>query len=204
MPVLSWEQVAAVAVKAGFPPGPAVIATAITMPESGRNASVIQQGEPYSRTGWGLWQITPGNSEPQYGVDKQLLDPYWNARAAWQKWSDAGGFGPWTTFQTGAYGAWIPDAEQAVSAVTHLSQAQLDTLVGGARTYRDAGEPPPSGVANWTPLIDASARSLQAQAVQAQTMARAVAALRGPWRTPVPHPPDPRRVIQPVRRIGRG
>lgn len=203
MAVLSWQQVAAVAIKAGFPPGPAVIAVAITEPESGRNATIVQRGMPYAQTGWGLWQITPGNSEPQYGIDGKLLDPYWNARAAWQKWSDAGGFGPWTTFTHGLEQPWLPEAETAVSAVTHLSTAALDALVGESRAGGHLAETTPTGVPNWAYLVDASTRQLQVQAGKAHNTARAVAVLHGPWRQPVPHPPAPGAVVAPVRRIGR-
>jgi hypothetical protein len=69
---------------------------------SGEN--VIQQGQPYATTGWGLWQITPGDSEPQVGTDNQLLNPQLNAQAAVDKWKAAGeSFNPWTTFTSGKY-----------------------------------------------------------------------------------------------------
>lgn len=204
MAVLSWDQLAALAVKVGFPPGPAAIAVAITQPESGRNDTTVQQGMPYSQTGWGLWQITPGNSEPQFGIDNQLLDPYWNARAAYQKWSDAGGFRPWTTWVNGLEQPYLPDAEAAVSVVTHLSVDQIDALVGGARSYRNPGETTPTGVATWAPLVDAATRTLTAQAVTAHNTTAAVAALRGRWATPVPHPPAPGTVVLPPERIRRG
>lgn len=80
------------------------IAAAITGAESGFNPRAIQQGQPYATTGWGLWQITPGNSEPQAGTDYQLLSPFRNAIAAVAKFRQAGGsFAPWTTFNDGAY-----------------------------------------------------------------------------------------------------
>lgn len=204
MAVLTWQQVAAVAIKAGFPPGPAVIATAITMPESGRDATIVQQNQPYATTGWGLWQITPGNSEPQYGIDNQLLDPSRNAGAAYAKWYVAGSFRPWTTFVAGLEQPYLPDAEAAVSAVTHMSVAQLDQLVGEAGKLGHLPDAPPAGVANWAPLVDDTARTVNAHAARVHQTARAIAALRGIWRPPGVHPPAPGSVIQPVRRIGRG
>lgn len=80
------------------------IAGAITGAESGFRANAVQQGQPYATTGWGPWQITPGNSEPQYGTDYGLLNWRSNALAAVAKFRQAGGsFSPWTTFGSGAY-----------------------------------------------------------------------------------------------------
>lgn len=80
------------------------IAAAITYPESSANPNSIQAGQPYDTTGWGLWQITPGNSEPTIGVDRALLNPLTNAQAAVAKYKQAGNsFRPWTTYNNGAY-----------------------------------------------------------------------------------------------------
>jgi hypothetical protein len=130
--VLSWDQVAAVALEAGWPPGPAAFAVAITMPESGRNATIVQAGQPYATTGWGLWQITPGNSVPQFGTDEQLLHAINNARAGHAKWAAAGGFSPWTTYEDGAYAPYMGLAEAAVGRVAHLSKAQIAKLAAAA------------------------------------------------------------------------
>jgi hypothetical protein len=126
---LSWAQVAALALEAGFPPAAAVIAAAITEPESGRIQDNVQAGQPYATTGWGLWQITPGNSEPQFGTDQQMLIGLNNARAAHAKWQAAGGFSPWTTFENGLEQPYIGDAEKAVAAVRGLSLRELQRLV---------------------------------------------------------------------------
>lgn len=126
---LSWTQVAALALDAGFTPAQAVIATSITQPESNRIQNIVQAGQPYATTGWGLWQITPGNSEPQFGIDDAMLIGLNNAHAAKAKFDGAGGFGPWTTWVNGLNQPYIGAAEQAVSAVTKLSLAQLNALV---------------------------------------------------------------------------
>jgi len=65
----------------------AQIAAAITGAESSSLPGNIQQSVDYcgaapDEAGWGLWQITCGNSVPQYGTDFQLLDPWNNAEAA--------------------------------------------------------------------------------------------------------------------------
>jgi Lysozyme like domain len=88
---------------AGGSSATAGIAAAIAMAESS-GENVIQQGQPYATTGWGLWQITPGDSEPSIGTDNALLNPQTNAKAAVAKWKAAGeSFSPWTTFTSGKY-----------------------------------------------------------------------------------------------------
>jgi hypothetical protein len=88
---------------AGGSSATAGIAAAIAMAESS-GENVIQQDQPYATTGWGLWQITPGNSEPSIGTDNELLNPQTNAKAAVAKWKAAGeSFQPWTTFTSGKY-----------------------------------------------------------------------------------------------------
>jgi hypothetical protein len=89
------------------------IAAAITGAESSFEPGIIQSGVDYcgagsDRAGWGLWQITCGNSVPAFGTDFQLLDPWNNAEAAVSKYKadvSAGfnGFDPWATFTSGAY-----------------------------------------------------------------------------------------------------
>jgi len=108
---LSFTQISQYWILAGGPPAVAPIAAAITMPESGRRPSAVQQGQPYATTGWGLWQITPGNSVPSVGTDQQLLDPLTNARAAVAKYHGAGNsFRPWVTYENGAYLKYVGQA----------------------------------------------------------------------------------------------
>jgi hypothetical protein len=91
----------------------AQVAAAITGAESSFLPGIIQPGVDYcgagaDRAGWGLWQITCGNSVPQYGTDFQILDPWNNAEEAVFKCKqdmDAGFncFTPWSTYIDGAY-----------------------------------------------------------------------------------------------------
>jgi Lysozyme like domain len=103
MAAYTYAQLEAYWIGAGGSNASAPIAAAIALAESsGQN--VIQQDQPYATTGWGLWQITPGNSEPSIGTDNQLLDPSVNAKAAVAKWKAAGqSFSPWTTYTSGKY-----------------------------------------------------------------------------------------------------
>lgn len=86
---------------AGFPANVIPIMVAIAGAESSYS-NAIQRGQPYATTGWGTWQITPGNSVPQVGVDLQLLSLEVNARAAFVKWRHQG-LEAWSTYNNGVY-----------------------------------------------------------------------------------------------------
>src|SRR6202000_441808 len=96
--------------RSGFSPADAIIATAITQQEPGRQPGVVQSGQPYSKTGWGLWQITPGDSVPSVGVNDALLDPVTNAKAAHAKCVAAGNsFRPSNTYEDGGDRPFVDD-----------------------------------------------------------------------------------------------
>lgn len=72
---------------------------------STQDPGVIQEqpvdycGTYSDKAGWGLWQITCGNSVPTYCVDYAMLDPWNNAAAAVAKYKGAGdSFTPWSTY----------------------------------------------------------------------------------------------------------
>ena len=75
---------------AGVPAGWVPLVAAFAFAESGATPSEVQAGQPYATTGWGLWQITPGDSYPEIGTDDQLLTPALNARAAAAKFAAQG------------------------------------------------------------------------------------------------------------------
>jgi len=108
------------------------VAAAITGAESSFYPGIIQQGVDYcgsggDKAGWGLWQITCGNSAPaQYGSDFQILDPWNNAEAAVWKYDQAGGFTPWTTYNDGAYRSYL----QSTSADLNVSDPGEYVQVG--------------------------------------------------------------------------
>lgn len=137
---LSWADVYKVARQAGFSPAAAVIATAITQPEADRMPGIQQSGQPYRTTGWGLWQITPGDSVPSVGVDDALLDPLTNARAAYAKYHAAGNsFRPWTTYTSGAYRAYLGDAQAAASGVGNAIGGAVGAGAAAAGSLGGAG-----------------------------------------------------------------
>jgi hypothetical protein len=198
---LSFDQVAALALAGGFPPGPAVIATAITTCESSRVQSAIQPDQPYDTTGWGLWQITPGDSEPQFGINNALLDGLNNARAAYAKYTGAGGFSPWTTYTNGCYSQYLGQAEDAVGAVAKLSKAQLAALVAGIR-------PPAAGATGTLTSADDWARQVRQSTVHMATwtlamsdQTRLIAHARSKFTTPRVVIADPGKTLIIPRRI---
>lgn len=195
MAVLSWDEVAAVALKGGWPPGPAAVATAITEPESGRNATIIQQGQPYATTGWGLWQITPGNSVPQFGINDQLLNPLNNAKAGHWKWQQAGGFSPWTTYAGGLELAYLAEGKAAVAAVTGLSPSQLDKLVAQALKNAPGGGVPSATVQDWSPMVKKSASHARRMASSSHATSVLITAMRPGTVHPVVRQPLPGDVL---------
>jgi len=135
---LTDQQLAALLRKAGVSAGDAAYLVAIAHPESSATPGTVQQGQPYATTGWGLWQITPGNSEPSIGVNDALLHPETNARAAAAKLKSQG-LGAWTTYTSGAYQPYFGAAEKAVSSVYGMSLSRVDQLAASAGTGSAGG-----------------------------------------------------------------
>lgn len=201
MPVLSWNQVAAAAISGGFPPGPAVIATAITQPESSRDSSVIQANVPYDVTGWGLWQITPGDSVPQYGINQAMLDPLNNARAAVWKWRDEGGFSPWTTYEHNLEVSYLGQAQQAVSYVTGLSARALSVLLTSARAGRGESAVTAATAPDWAAQVRAGTVHLTRVSAAHAAGVRALTAIIPVYTAPAVIIPGPATVLVPPERI---
>ena len=123
-------------IRAGGNPHDARIMAAIAMAESGGRA-VKQQGQPPGKTGWGFWQITPG--------DPSLLDPLRNAQEAVRKFREQG-LSAWTTYTSGAYKQFLGlgrGAPTYVSPVAHDAKfARVDQGVDyqQARPYVAMGD----------------------------------------------------------------
>lgn len=137
---LSYARIEGFWIDAGgaFGNGIAETAAAIAGAESSYYPGIIQPGQPYSTTGWGLWQITPGNSVSAYGSDFQLLDPWNNAEAAVSKYDAAGGFTPWYTYTTGTYRSFL----QSVDAYELLSDpGQYDSINSAPSGTHNSSDP---------------------------------------------------------------
>lgn len=110
--VLSASQIAAVASNAGFQGDDLTTAVAIALAESGGD-SQNQTGD--GGTSWGLWQIH-WTVHPEFDKN-QLLNPQYNANAAFALYSARGGtFGDWSAYNNGSYLAFLSAASGAVNA----------------------------------------------------------------------------------------
>ena len=177
--------------QAGGPGGAtARIAAAITGAESGFNPNAVQKGQPYATTGWGLFQITPGDSEPQFGINQALLNPVNNARAAVAKYRSAGGFSPWTTFEDGAYlrfldsGGWLPPGATLAFNATGSHEAVLTpdqsrALVSVAEGLRTSGQSAQGPLIGGDVNMMLPEGTTVAQALQEMTFRLRVAQMQG-------------------------
>jgi hypothetical protein len=113
MASLSAAQIQSYAAGAGFTGPDLTTAVAIALAESSGNPSIIgDNGQSY-----GLWQINIPSHPNLNGPS--LLNPAANAQAAYSIYAAAGGsFTPWTTFNTGAYLAYMPGGQPASSPAT--------------------------------------------------------------------------------------
>lgn len=135
--------------QAGGDPNVAPIMAAIAEAESS-GSNIIQKGQPYSTTGWGLWQITPGNSEPSIGTDNALLNPLTNARAAVAKYKSQG-LKAWTTYTSGAYKQYY---NSGVAPVTNGSGANDASYTNATPVGSNLGSDLVSGLVSGLGLSD--------------------------------------------------
>lgn len=120
--VLTFRQMAALALKAGFTRGQAVTIAAIGMAESsGRTAVTSANPDGGKNTGW--LQIDSNNAP-----GKDLTDPLVNAQVA-KEMFDRDGFTPWQTWTQGTYRQYQPDAQAAVVGI--FRDASQPTAGGG-------------------------------------------------------------------------
>lgn len=129
--VLSDDQLAALLRKQGVSAGDAAYLVATAHPESHADPAEVQQGVPYDQQGWGIWQITPGNSVPSAGINNALLNPQANAKAAAAKLKSQG-LDAWTTYTSGAYQPYFAGAKAAVAKVYGMPLSQVDQLASSA------------------------------------------------------------------------
>jgi hypothetical protein len=115
--ILTPAQIAYYAQTAGFDGDDLNIAVAIAMAESSGNPNVYNPetgakgGTPAGQGSYGLWQIYL-KEHPEFAADN-LYDPQTNANDAYEIYSKAGGFSPWTTYTSGAYQAYLGVAAPA-------------------------------------------------------------------------------------------
>ena len=117
------------------------IAAAITGAESSFYPGIIQPNVSYcgsgpDKAGWGLWQITCGNSVSQFGSNFQLLDPWNNAEAAVYKCeadmqAGVSCFAPWSTYASGAYGNFLQQTAPELPAADPGEYVQVNSTPSG-------------------------------------------------------------------------
>lgn len=113
---MTISDIATVAQNAGFTGNDLVTAVAIALAESGGNPNAlgdigIGQGS------FGLWQIN-SKYHPEFGPDfTSLYDPQTNANAAYEIYVNAGGFSPWSTFNSGSYQSFVSSVAASLAVV---------------------------------------------------------------------------------------
>jgi hypothetical protein len=110
---LSAAQIQAYAAAAGFSGADLATAVAIALAES------YPSGNPnsYNPEGsYGLWQIYVP-MHPEY-AGANLYDPQTNANAAFDIYSKAHGFTPWSTFNSGSYQKYLASVPGADASMT--------------------------------------------------------------------------------------
>ena len=102
---LTLAEMRQLAVETGFPDPD--LAAAVAMAESGGRAVLIVP-EPHGGPSYGLWQIHQ-TDHPQYNPSA-LLDPRYNARAAFEISKGGTVWTQWATFNAGLHLKWMPKA----------------------------------------------------------------------------------------------
>ena len=117
MTVLSAGQIAGYAEAAGFSGAQVPIAVAVALAESGGDPTA-ENHDSNGTTDYGLWQI---NSVHGYDPN-QLLDPAFNAKAAYEVSGGGTHWTPWVTYNSGAYKQYLGQATGATPVPTSGAQ----------------------------------------------------------------------------------
>lgn len=124
--------------------------------ESGGTPTAVQETQPYTTTGWGLWQITPGDACPTVGVDTQILTPAKNAACAklkfdgqgptawlddktWTAWHNAGSpYAPTIEDVVGYVKSWCTTVIAALLTTTTPDPVTEPEMIYGIVEYQNA------------------------------------------------------------------
>jgi surface antigen len=131
MTVLTRSQVAQYAAQAGFKGNALTIALAVAQAESSFRTDAINHNTNGS-TDYGLWQI---NSIHGYS-SSQLMNPLYNAQAAYKISGSGSNWQPWTTYNTGAYLKYMPTGtDPANTSSPAVQTAKSNTYPRGQCTW---------------------------------------------------------------------
>lgn len=152
MSALSFAEIEALWIVAGGEISYAPTMAAVAYGESGGDPTEVQPNQPTATRGWGLWQITPGTSEPQVGTNNALLNPLANAKAAVAKFnaSKAAGQSP---MQPWGGGTTDPIGQISIDQGGPLSLATAESLAHSVHGQ----------TIDYSNAIDTSAGATQAQ-----------------------------------------
>lgn len=129
--ILTPAQIAYYAQQAGFDGADLITAVAIALAESSGNPNVYNPeaaaGTPAGQGSYGLWQIYL-HAHPEFAGDN-LYDPQTNANDAYEIYRKAGGFSPWTAFNSGAYQTYMAAASSATEPVPAMPGLTIDEQV---------------------------------------------------------------------------
>lgn len=137
MTKLATPQIYAINRQAGFNSAQAIIATAIAFAESAGDPGVIGDKNipgPGAKS-VGLFQINylPSRDAKVPWRDPQAnLDPLSNAKNAYIISKNGANFSPWTTYKTGAYRKYLPQARAAAGIEDIKNPSLVDTWKTGA------------------------------------------------------------------------
>jgi hypothetical protein len=156
--MLSPAQIQAVAANAGFTGPDLATAVAIALAEtlpSGNERSYNPEtdapgGTPVGKGSYGLWQIYLKDHPEFAGMN--LYDPQTNAYAAYALWDAAGGFRPWSTYNSGAYKAYLSSVPAPPAAPPLTLDAATGLPVTTGATI-DASSMLPSPTPSWETII---------------------------------------------------
>jgi hypothetical protein len=123
MTTYTYPQLVGLAQSSGFTGQSAYTAAAIAMAESSGNAGSINYADPGGS--YGLMQI---NQAAHPGTSTQALDPQGSFDLAYQISNQGTNFGPWSTFNSGAYSQYLDTSVSASPA----GSGSLGPLDGGA------------------------------------------------------------------------
>jgi lysozyme-like protein len=111
---LTAAQIASYASSAGFSGPDLQVAVAVALAESSGNPGAVGDLTITPGGSVGLWQINL-KYHPEF-AGQDLTDPQTNANAAYSIYQAAGNsFSPWSTYNSGAYSAYIVQAQQGVN-----------------------------------------------------------------------------------------
>lgn len=118
------NQIAQLALNAGFDEEQAVIAVAVALAESGGSTAAVGDAALMNEkwgTSLGLWQIRSLHDPARWGSrtdlmrdSSRLFDPQFNAEAAFAISGQGSNWDPWTVYKNGSYQRYLGRARQAV------------------------------------------------------------------------------------------